>query len=163
MRGDAEPGLCRATSDHGQSPGADPERPTRPEGVFQFRVGDIRATAITNGRSVFPAAGVFGNPPAEERERALRERGQPTDLVESSLTSIVVETGRNRVLIDTGIGAFSPETGKLFPRLAAAGIDRADIDTGILTHGHPDQFAGTPAEAGRPAFPNARYVMRRGE
>src|SRR5579884_4234669 len=137
--------------------------PTRPSGSYRFRVGEFQCLAVTDGLSAFPASVVFGNPSDEERERVLRRHNRPTDMVESSLTSVVVDTGRNRVLIDTGIGPFTPATGKLLDNLRAAGVDPAEIDTVILTHGHPDHIGGTIDSTGRPAFPNARYVMRRGE
>ncbi|HET7036747.1 MAG TPA: MBL fold metallo-hydrolase [Thermomicrobiaceae bacterium] len=132
-------------------------------GSYRFRVGDFQCLAVTDGVSAFPAAVVFGNPSDTERERVLVAHGKPTDMVESSLTSVVVDTGRNRVLIDTGVGAFTPATGKLLANLRAAGVDPGEIDTVILTHGHPDHIAGTIDAEGLPAFPNARYVMRQGE
>jgi glyoxylase-like metal-dependent hydrolase (beta-lactamase superfamily II) len=53
--------------------------------------------------------------------------------------------------------------GKLLPNLQAEGIEPVDIDTVILTHGHPDHIGGNTDAEGSPAFPNARYVMWRDE
>ncbi|MCE8429837.1 MAG: MBL fold metallo-hydrolase [Candidatus Methanoperedens sp.] len=43
--------------------------------------------------------------------------------------------------------------------LQEEGIEGTDIDTVILTHGHPDHIGGIINAEGKPAFPNARYVM----
>jgi glyoxylase-like metal-dependent hydrolase (beta-lactamase superfamily II) len=66
-------------------------------------------------------------------------------------------------LVDTGAGAMAPTTGKLLSNLQTAGIAPEDIDTVILTHGHPDHIGGVLDEAGQPAFPEARYVIGRQE
>ncbi len=47
----------------------------------------------------------------------------------------------------------------LNPNLKALGIAPEDIDTVILTHGHPDHIGGNTDSEGKPTFPNARYVM----
>jgi len=47
--------------------------------------------------------------------------------------------------------------------LEAEGISPEDIDTVILTHGHPDHIGGNIDSEGKPAFPNARYFMWKDE
>jgi glyoxylase-like metal-dependent hydrolase (beta-lactamase superfamily II) len=131
--------------------------------ALRFAVGAFDCLAVTDGLSAFPAAAVFGNAPEEERDQVLSERGMPTDMVQSSLTSLVVTTGAHRVLIDTGIGPFAPTTGHLLENLRAAGIEPESIDVVILTHAHPDHIGTTIDAEGKPAFPNARIIMRQGE
>ena len=48
---------------------------------------------------------------------------------------------------------------KLLQNLQAEGIAREEIDTVILTHGHPDHIGGNTDNDGKPVFPNARFVM----
>lgn len=133
------------------------------ESVHSFSVGSFECLAVTDGSSAFPAAAVFGNAPDDERDRALRAHGMPTDMVASSLTSVVVNTGRHCVLIDAGIGPFAPSTGHLLENLDSAGVKPQSIDVLVLTHGHPDHIGTTIDATGNPAFPNARIVMRQGE
>jgi glyoxylase-like metal-dependent hydrolase (beta-lactamase superfamily II) len=76
---------------------------------------------------------------------------------------VVIDTGKNRVLVDTGGDGLDPKTGKLLQNLQAEEITPGDIDTVILTHGHPDHIGGNMVSEGRPAFPNARFVMWKDE
>jgi glyoxylase-like metal-dependent hydrolase (beta-lactamase superfamily II) len=63
------------------------------------------------------------------------------------------------VLVDTGADGLAPSTGRLIQNLKSVGIAPEHIDTVIITHGHPDHIGGNTDDKGRPAFPNARYVM----
>lgn len=64
------------------------------------------------------------------------------------------------VKVPTGAGAGTvPSAGKLLQRLQNEGIKAEDIDTVILTHGHPPYWWKYRAVSSKPAFPNARYVQ----
>ncbi len=73
-------------------------------------------------------------------------------------------------LVDAGVGpeespasSWAPVPGQLPTRLAAAGIDHADVRLVVLTHLHEDHFGWSVSQAGVPNFPNARYVVQRTE
>ena len=135
---------------------------------YRFALGDIECVIVSDGSFAYhhPAQVFFANAPEEELQQVLREHNlEPEHWTEyvSPYTSLVVDTGRQRVLIDTGAGSMAPTTGNLIPSLQAGGITPEDIDTVILTHGHPDHIGGTIDDDGKPAFPNARYVMWKDE
>lgn len=72
---------------------------------------------------------------------------------------LLIDTGRQRVLADTGAGNLVPGTGQLIPNLRAAGIAPTQIDIVVLTHAHLDHTGGIVDAQGKLAFSNARYVM----
>jgi glyoxylase-like metal-dependent hydrolase (beta-lactamase superfamily II) len=76
---------------------------------------------------------------------------------------LLINTGQQRVLVDTGAGGLVPGTGLLIPNLRAAGVAPEEIDMVILTHAHLDHTGGIVDARGKPAFPKARYVMSKRE
>ncbi len=127
---------------------------------YRFKVGSFDCIAVNDGTWVYSASEYFANAPHEGLERALRAHHLQPDRILSPYTCLMIQTGRHRVLVDTGVGVgLTPETGNLLRNLSDEGIEPVDIDTVILTHGHPDHIGGNTHSEGNVAFPNARYVM----
>lgn len=135
---------------------------------YRFRVGDFKCTAISDGTFTYappifppPSIFLFANAPREILERALREHNlrseRWTEWV-SPYICLLIDTGEQLVLVDTGADGLGPQTGKLIQNLRSEGISPRDVDAVILTYGHPDHIGGNAAE-GEPAFPNARFFM----
>lgn len=76
----------------------------------------------------------------------------PTDKTRFYFTPVVVNTGPELILFDTGLNA-----GGTTAALAAAGYTPDQIDVVVLTHMHGDHIGGLMND-GNPTFPNARYV-----
>ncbi len=132
--------------------------------TYRFKVGAFECMAVSDGTMAYPDQGLFVNAPKERLEQALRQHDIQPGEITVPWTCLFISTGQHRVLVDTGAGAGSvPGAGKLFQHLQAEGIEPVDIDTVILTHGHPDHIGGNTNAEGKPAFPNARYVMWKGE
>jgi glyoxylase-like metal-dependent hydrolase (beta-lactamase superfamily II) len=127
-------------------------------GFYRFKIGTFDAAVISDG--VFelgaPAPLGFNAKPADV-QRALAAAGQPTDKVGLHCNSLLVDTGRELVLIDPGSGPhFGPALGKLVQNLRNAGVAPDAVDRLIITHAHPDHIWGTVDADFRAAFPKAQ-------
>jgi glyoxylase-like metal-dependent hydrolase (beta-lactamase superfamily II) len=134
-----------------------------PAGAHRFQVGSICCTVLADGYLSYPAQWFFPGADPVELARALHEHRLPTDTILSPCACLLIQTGRYAVLVDTGAGESSPTTGAIFARLEMEGLRPRDVDTVVLTHAHPDHIGGAVDGRGRPAFPNARYVMAEAE
>jgi glyoxylase-like metal-dependent hydrolase (beta-lactamase superfamily II) len=88
------------------------------------------------------------------------------------LNLLLIEAGGKRILVETGTGVRMAdkerdikgvEGGDPAEALRAVGEDPASIDFVVVTHLHYDHAGGMIGADGRPAFPNARYVVQRDE
>ncbi len=138
-----------------------------------FKVGSFQCIAVSDGTHTYapptfpvPAVFLFANAPRELLEQVLRKHSlqleQWPEWV-SPYICLVINTGEHRVLVDTGANGLGPNTGKLLQNLKTEGIEPEDIDSVILTHGHPDHIGGNTDSEGKLVFPNARYFMWKGE
>ena len=134
-----------------------------PEGSYAFHIGSVFCTVLTDGYCAYPTPWFFPNADPEQLAAALDRRRLPHDNILSPYTCLLIESGREVVLVDTGGGAALPTTGAIVARLEMAGLRPRDIDTVILTHAHPDHIGGAVDAGGRPVFVNARHVISEGE
>ena len=137
---------------------------------YPFKIGAIECVAISDGTLAYqnPAKILFANAPSDQLTQALRAHNiQPEQWSEwiSPFICLLIRTGNRYVLVDSGVGTidFAPNAGRLPKNLQSAGIALSDIDTVILTHGHPDHIGGITDPAGKAVFTNARYAMWRQE
>jgi glyoxylase-like metal-dependent hydrolase (beta-lactamase superfamily II) len=137
---------------------------------FHFKVGTFECIVVNDGTLTYsdPAQIHFANAPSDRLAQALREYNIKPDQWDewiSPLPCLVIQTGKHRVLVDTGMGNVdsAPNAGKLLQNLQAEGISPSEIDTIILSHGHSDHIGGNTDPNGHAAFSQARYVMRKEE
>jgi glyoxylase-like metal-dependent hydrolase (beta-lactamase superfamily II) len=141
--------------------------------TYCFKIGNLECLAISDGTLTYtppifppPATALFANAPREQLEQVLL--GYDIRLEEwiewtSTYTCLIVKTSDYIVLVDTGAGNRAPSTGKLQQNMKTEGLIPEDIDVVIITHAHPDHIGGNTIREGKPAFPNARYVMWKDE
>lgn len=135
--------------------------------VYRFKVGDFECMAVSDGNFAYPDQSFFVNAPRKRLEQMLREHKVQPGAIMTPWTCLFIDTGHQRVLVDTGGGpagaSMVPSIGKLLPNLETEGIAFGGIDKVILTHGHPDHIGGCVGSEGKPTFPQARYVMWKDE
>ena len=132
---------------------------------YRYKVGDFEVTALNEGvvRNATPA-NMAVNKTLPDVQKALGDAFLPTDHVINQFNTIVVNTGRNLVLINSGFGDNGPPTGNnLLSNMSAAGIDPKNIDTILVSHFHGDHISGIRAKGGAANYPNAEIMVPSGE
>jgi len=137
-----------------------------PPDTHQFKVGAFKLLVVKDGMRPSGKPGeTFGlNQPAEAVSGLLDQNFLPTDQFVNSFSPVVIDTGKDVILFDTGFGEAgrSQGTGRLIEGLAAAGYMPDDITMVVLTHMHGDHIGGL-MEKGKPSFTKARYVAGQAE
>jgi len=128
---------------------------------YRYKVGDIEVTVVADGVSRFPLpAGFVSNVDTAEVKKALAGEFYDTEIFSNNYTPVLINTGKNLVLIDTGLGenGFNQSkgsNGQLVNNIIASGYDPKQIDTVIISHFHGDHVNGLLKADNTLAFPNA--------
>src|ERR1043166_4341754 len=134
----------------GTSQPAPPPAGKQVPGIYRYKLGEFEITAFNDGFVKVPKLDSFVvNRPLEEIQKAVEAAYIPKDNVLVPFNPLLVDTGKNLVLLDTGFGdSGSPIQGTPLANLAAAGVDPKAIDTVIISHFHADHIHGIRAKAG---------------
>ena len=146
-----------------------------PLGISRYTVGSLELISLYDGFFRLDGGAMFGVVP-----KALWEKKAPPDeanRIPMTMRPLIVRDGTRTMLIDAGLG--DKENAKFYSMYAAdrartldnaleeAGIAPEDIDIVLASHLHFDHAGGFTVRdktgVVRPRFPNARYVIRRGE
>jgi len=146
------------------------QSPARPDvtnaGFHRFRLGDFEVTILLDGMLPFDGPHpIFGaDREAAEVAALMEENFLPTDRMLGQFNPVLVNTGTEVILFDTGNGPEGREqgTGRLPERIVASGYAPSDVTVVAISHLHADHINGL-MEAGQPTFANARYVVGRAE
>lgn len=127
-----------------------------------FQLGSFECTVIKDGETDINAFEFLSGVDPAEMNTAFQEYGFDPQSVPLALQVLIVDTGENQVLIDTGLGGpVYADEGRLIESMNELGIVPEDIDVVVITHGHWDHIGGVADEEGGLYFPNARHVMSR--
>ncbi|HUR34236.1 MAG TPA: methylmalonyl-CoA epimerase [Vicinamibacterales bacterium] len=146
-----------------------------PLAVSRYTVGNFELISLYDGTFRLDGGAMFGVVP-----KALWEKKTTPDdsnRIPMTMRPLVVRDGTRTMLIDAGLGDKESEkfyrmyavdrTHSLDQALAEAGIAADEIDIVLASHLHFDHAGGFTARNSDgvvvPRFPNARYVVRRGE
>jgi glyoxylase-like metal-dependent hydrolase (beta-lactamase superfamily II) len=136
-------------------------------------LGDFQLSIFSDGTYPLDGGAFFGVVP-----KIMWSRKAPADernYVQAGLNSLLIRTGKQTVLVETGMGnklsermvKFYGQPAQLLANLAAGGISPEDIDIVINTHLHFDHCGWNTIRntAGKivPTFPRAKYYAPEGE
>lgn len=147
-----------------------PSTPPSPQ-----RLGDLKLQVVSDGGFRLDGGAMFGVVP-----RTVWQRKKPPDednRIAMGTNCLLIESGDDLVLVDTGIGdkgdekfrsMFALEEGapRLPESIRRAGYELGDVTHVVLTHLHFDHCGWNARERGGsmvPTFPKARYWLERGE
>ena len=138
----------------------------------RMNLADFELTAVSDGLYRLDGGAFFGIIPKSMWSKKVQ--ADENNLVPVGLNSIVVQTGKQTVLIETGIGNKLSEKmqmiygqpAKLLENLSAAGVSPEEIDIVINSHLHFDHCGwNTFRQDGKvvATFPKAKYYAPEGE
>jgi glyoxylase-like metal-dependent hydrolase (beta-lactamase superfamily II) len=133
---------------------------------YRFNVGDFQLTVFNDGYKLFQPIQPFWAPQASPADlnSALEEAFLPTDHVIAYYNVLLIDTGKDVLLCDTGFGRLMPATaGHLASQLTVAGYRSNQITAVFLSHAHPDHFGGLIGTDGKPVFPSAQCFVNETE
>ncbi|MBR0742138.1 MBL fold metallo-hydrolase [Bradyrhizobium liaoningense] len=112
---------------------------------YALRVGEIDVMVFSDGVLTPPAESMATNVDPATRAAWLDDMFLSRDAFDWALNEIVVRSGDQTILIDSGLGVEYPDfprAGQLGLRLQAAGIDLGSVTDVVLTHMHFDHVGG---------------------
>jgi glyoxylase-like metal-dependent hydrolase (beta-lactamase superfamily II) len=141
---------------------------------YDYRLGNLDLRVLSDGSFFQDAGAIFGIVPRVMWERAVNPTLDSQYRMAIAMNCVLVRSHDKVVLIETGAGdkeghrrqATPAAEGNLMAELDAAGVRPEEIDIVINTHLHADHCGwNTRLDSDRvvPTFPNAHYLIQRGE
>lgn len=130
---------------------------------YRFQLGGHECVALYDGYHNHKLQNMVTNAPRSEVEAELLAMGLPTQFITTPYTSLFVNTGAHRVLVDLGGGDVLDTTGNLLQNMLKAGIEPESINSIFITHAHPDHVGGLVDAKGDLVFTRATYFISKTE
>jgi glyoxylase-like metal-dependent hydrolase (beta-lactamase superfamily II) len=140
--------------------------------MHQLALGNFELSIFSDGTYPLDGGAFFGVIPKVMWSRKVQ--CDENNYVRAGLNSLLVRTGKETVLVETGMGnklsermiKFYGQPAKLLENLSAAGVAPEEIDIVINSHLHFDHCGwNTVRASGKivPTFPRAKYYAPEGE
>lgn len=138
---------------------------TQPASAYHHRVGSMIVTTVNDGFNAAPMKdGFVRDVSAAQVGDALEAYFRPRDTLHITFTPVVLRTGGEVVLIDTGMADNGPPTaGQLRAGMVAAGIDPSEVTKVIISHFHGDHILGLRTKGQELCYPNAEVMVPEAE
>ncbi len=139
----------------------------------KLTLGDFELSVFSDGTYPLDGGAFFGVIPKVMWSR--RAQADERNYVQAGLNSLLIRTGKETVLVETGMGSklsermvkFFGQPAQLLKNLAAEGVAPEDIDIVINTHLHFDHCGWNTMRGADgkivPTFPRAKYYAPEGE
>src|ERR1700733_10653740 len=139
----------------------------------RLMLGNFELSVFSDGTYPLDGGALFGVVPKLMGSRKVK--ADDRNYVTAGLNSLLVRTGKQAVLIETGMGnklsermvKFYGQPARLLDNLAAAGVAPEDVDIVINSHLHFDHCGWNTVRAKNgkivPTFPRAKYYAPAGE
>jgi hypothetical protein len=88
--------------------------PLNGNGFYRFKIGDFQATVISDGYGPIPVP-IFATNPSEAELALVLKANFMQPLIQVTNNPLVVDTGQERVLVDTGLVRKSAHPSAVFP------------------------------------------------
>ena len=122
----------------------------------RFSLGDFQLTVIQDAAFALESAAFGIGAPEGAVDDVLAANNMPTGTVSTAVNVMLIETGSERILLDTGTGQ------RVASSLANVGLSPEDIDRVIISHFHGDHVGGL-ARDGSAVFSNASVHISQAE
>ena len=141
--------------------------------MHQFTLGDFELSVFSDGTYPLDGGAFFGVVPKVMWSRKVQS--DEKNCVTAGLNSLLIRTGKQTVLVETGMGnklsdrmiKFYGQPAKFLDNLAAGGVVPEDVDIVINSHLHFDHCGWNTVrdQHGKivPTFPRAKYYAPEGE
>src|ERR1700686_4516093 len=93
--------------------------PVNGNGFYRFKIGDFRATVVSDGYGQLPVGPILAMNAPEAELAAVLKANFMQPVIQATSNILVVDTGRERILVDTGFGEKLGPSFGTFPVLQA--------------------------------------------